>query len=87
MADVTAEPAAQEQPSLKRVMGPWLLLLFVVGDILGRGQVTATMDGISWSDEPFEVRRPAVAPAGPVTVDLTSVTCFALASPATCVRR
>ncbi|WP_194814524.1 APC family permease [Nocardia sp. XZ_19_385] len=42
MADVTAEPAAQEQPSLKRVMGPWLLLLFVVGDILGSGVYSLT---------------------------------------------
>src|SRR3954463_5683305 len=25
------------EPDLKRVMGPWLLLLFIVGDILGTG--------------------------------------------------
>ncbi len=27
----------EAEPSLKRVMGPWLLLLFIVGDILGTG--------------------------------------------------
>ncbi|MEV6275911.1 APC family permease [Nocardia sp. NPDC051832] len=42
MADVTAESAAREEPSLKRVMGPWLLLLFVVGDILGSGVYSLT---------------------------------------------
>ena len=30
------QPATAE-PSLHRVMGPWLLLLFIVGDILGTG--------------------------------------------------
>ena len=29
--------AAAAEPSLHRVMGPWLLLLFIVGDILGTG--------------------------------------------------
>ncbi|MFC9896135.1 APC family permease [Nocardia sp. NPDC127579] len=42
MADVSAESAAQEQPSLKRVIGPGLLLLFVVGDILGSGVYSLT---------------------------------------------
>ena len=41
MAETTASPGAAagaaEQPSLRRVMGPGLLLLFVVGDILGTG--------------------------------------------------
>ncbi|SDU54313.1 APC family permease [Jiangella alkaliphila] len=43
-----------EQPSLKRVMGPSLLLLFVVGDILGTGvyaltgQVAAEVGGAAW---------------------------------------
>jgi hypothetical protein len=32
-----ATPAAPAEPSLHRVMGPWLLLLFIVGDILGTG--------------------------------------------------
>ncbi|MFC6285564.1 APC family permease [Nocardioides sp. GCM10027113] len=37
-----------EQPSLKRVMGPRLLLLFIVGDILGAGvyAVTGEMAGL-----------------------------------------
>jgi amino acid transporter len=39
--------AKDEAPELKRVMGPWLLLLFIVGDILGAGvyAVTGTMAG------------------------------------------
>ncbi|GGU12239.1 APC family permease [Nocardioides albus] len=43
MTTVTKE----ETPELKRVMGPWLLLLFIVGDILGAGvyAVTGTMAG------------------------------------------
>ena len=42
------------QPSLKRVMGPWLLLLFIVGDILGTGiyaltgQVAKQVGGVVW---------------------------------------
>jgi amino acid transporter len=42
------------QPSLKRVMGPGLLLLFIVGDILGTGiyaltgQVAAQVGGVVW---------------------------------------
>ncbi len=37
------------QPELKRVMGPKLLLLFIVGDILGAGvyAVTGQMAGTS----------------------------------------
>jgi len=35
-ADDRAQGASAE-PSLHRVMGPWLLLLFIVGDILGTG--------------------------------------------------
>ena len=44
----------QEQPQLKRVMGPGLLLLFIVGDILGTGiyaltgQVAAEVGGVVW---------------------------------------
>lgn len=44
----------QEQPQLKRVMGPGLLLLFIVGDILGTGvyaltgQVAAEVGGAAW---------------------------------------
>ncbi|OFJ53187.1 APC family permease [Mycolicibacterium grossiae] len=43
-----------EQPQLKRVMGPGLLLLFVVGDILGTGvyaltgQVAGEVGGAAW---------------------------------------
>ena len=46
--------AAAEQPELKRVMGPWLLLLFIVGDILGTGiyaltgQVAKQVGGVVW---------------------------------------
>jgi APA family basic amino acid/polyamine antiporter len=56
MTDVTAgngQPATAE-PSLKRVMGPWLLLLFIVGDILGTGiyaltgQVAKQVGGVVW---------------------------------------
>jgi amino acid transporter len=41
-------------PSLRRVMGPWLLLLFIVGDILGTGiyaltgQVAKQVGGAVW---------------------------------------
>ena len=42
------------EPSLHRVMGPWLLLLFIVGDILGTGiyaltgQVASQVGGVVW---------------------------------------
>jgi APA family basic amino acid/polyamine antiporter len=42
------------EPSLRRVMGPWLLLLFIVGDILGTGiyaltgQVAKQVGGVVW---------------------------------------
>ncbi len=56
MADTTAAPDRTEdgQPTLKRVMGPGLLLLFIVGDILGTGiyaltgQVAAQVGGVVW---------------------------------------
>jgi basic amino acid/polyamine antiporter, APA family len=44
----------QAEPSLHRVMGPWLLLLFIVGDILGTGiyaltgQVAKQVGGVVW---------------------------------------
>jgi APA family basic amino acid/polyamine antiporter len=55
MTDITAshQPATVE-PSLHRVMGPWLLLLFIVGDILGTGiyaltgQVAKQVGGVVW---------------------------------------
>lgn len=49
-----ATTAVEEQPELKRVMGPKLLLLFIVGDILGTGiyaltgQVAAEVGGAAW---------------------------------------
>jgi amino acid transporter len=49
-----ADTPASEQPELKRVMGPWLLLLFIVGDILGTGiyaltgQVANQVGGMVW---------------------------------------
>ena len=42
------------EPGLARVMGPWLLLLFIVGDILGTGiyaltgQVAKQVGGVVW---------------------------------------
>jgi amino acid transporter len=46
--------AVDQQPELKRVMGPGLLLLFIVGDILGTGvyaltgDVAAEVGGAAW---------------------------------------
>ena len=59
MSDTTlGAPAGKGQtaaePSLHRVMGPWLLLLFIVGDILGTGiyaltgQVANQVGGVVW---------------------------------------
>jgi basic amino acid/polyamine antiporter, APA family len=56
MADTTAaaDRTSDGQPALKRVMGPGLLLLFIVGDILGTGiyaltgQVAAQVGGVVW---------------------------------------
>jgi APA family basic amino acid/polyamine antiporter len=58
MSDTTLSPAAPRaesaEPSLNRVMGPWLLLLFIVGDILGTGiyaltvQVAKQVGGVVW---------------------------------------
>jgi basic amino acid/polyamine antiporter, APA family len=50
----TAPSTATKEPSLARVMGPWLLLLFIVGDILGTGiyaltgQVAKQVGGVVW---------------------------------------
>jgi basic amino acid/polyamine antiporter, APA family len=50
----TPTPATEAEPSLHRVMGPWLLLLFIVGDILGTGiyaltgQVANQVGGVVW---------------------------------------
>ena len=54
MTDTSAGKAASVEPSLHRVMGPWLLLLFIVGDILGTGiyaltgQVAKQVGGAVW---------------------------------------
>src|SRR4051795_10295748 len=54
-----AQATVEKQPELKRVMGPGLLLLFIVGDILGTGvyartgQVAAEVGGAAWA--PFLV--------------------------------
>jgi APA family basic amino acid/polyamine antiporter len=50
----TAPQSAQEQPELKRAIGPKLLLLFILGDILGTGvyaltgQVAGEVGGAAW---------------------------------------
>ena len=53
--DVSTTPDQDgEKAELKRVMGPGLLLLFVVGDVLGTGiyaltgEVAAKVGGIVW---------------------------------------
>ncbi len=51
---MTTPDTVEEQPQLRRVMGPGLLLLFVVGDILGTGvyaltgDVAAEVGGAAW---------------------------------------
>ena len=51
---MTQPDTVEEQPQLKRVMGPGLLLLFIVGDILGTGvyaltgDVAAEVGGAAW---------------------------------------
>jgi basic amino acid/polyamine antiporter, APA family len=52
IGDSQQSPATE--PSLERVMGPWLLLLFIVGDILGTGiyaltgNVAKQVGGVVW---------------------------------------
>ena len=56
MTDVPigGKPAETLEPTLERVMGPWLLLLFIIGDILGTGiyaltgQVAKQVGGVVW---------------------------------------
>ena len=58
MADASigggGQGAPTVEPGLARVMGPWLLLLFIVGDILGTGiyaltgQVAKQVGGVVW---------------------------------------
>lgn len=51
---MTTPDTVKEQPQLRRVMGPGLLLLFIVGDILGTGvyaltgDVAAEVGGAAW---------------------------------------
>jgi len=51
---MTAPDTVEDQPQLRREMGPGLLLLFVVGDILGTGvyaligDVAAEVGGAAW---------------------------------------
>jgi len=53
-ASDASKPVLTAEPSLHRVMGPWLLLLFIVGDILGTGiyaltgQVAKQVGGAVW---------------------------------------
>ncbi len=48
------KPPEALEPTLERVMGPWLLLLFIIGDILGTGiyaltgQVAKQVGGVVW---------------------------------------
>jgi APA family basic amino acid/polyamine antiporter len=60
MSEPAPSPSAtQDQPELRRVMGPRLLLLFIVGDVLGTGvyaltgDVAAEVGGAAWA--PFLV--------------------------------
>jgi APA family basic amino acid/polyamine antiporter len=59
MTTTTHVDTGEEQTELKRVMGPKLLLLFIVGDILGTGvyaltgEVAAEVGGAAWA--PFIV--------------------------------
>jgi amino acid transporter len=52
--NVAEESGANQQPELRRVMGPKLLLLFIIGDILGTGvyaltgDVAAEVGGAAW---------------------------------------
>lgn len=55
LAKPAGQPAVSSSgPTLKRVMGPWLLLLFIIGDILGTGiyaltgQVAEHVGGVVW---------------------------------------
>ena len=52
--DTHSDENTEDQTPLKRVMGPKLLLLFIVGDILGAGvyavtgDVAAQVGGMAW---------------------------------------
>src|SRR5687768_10964897 len=52
--ETSSASSGSPEPSLARVMGPWLLLLFIIGDILGTGiyaltgQVAKHVGGAVW---------------------------------------
>lgn len=54
MTQATINPPPKAEPELKRVMGPRLLLLFIVGDVLGAGvyavtgQMIDNVGGMAW---------------------------------------
>ncbi|SDP44410.1 Amino acid transporter [Filomicrobium insigne] len=54
LAKPAGHSAEAAGPTLKRVMGPWLLLLFIIGDILGTGiyaltgQIAEHVGGVVW---------------------------------------
>ncbi|MBD8078802.1 APC family permease [Cellulosimicrobium arenosum] len=54
MSQAAGQTDEQQQPTLRKVMGPKLLLLFIVGDILGTGvyaltgQVAGEVGGAAW---------------------------------------
>ena len=59
----SSQAAAAAEPSLQRVMGPWLLLLFIVGDILGTGIYALTgqvAKQVGWSRS---IPRPPAPPS------------------------
>jgi APA family basic amino acid/polyamine antiporter len=68
-ADNTVSATSTAELSLRRVMGPWLLLLFIVGDILGTGiyaltgQVAKQVGGAVWL--PFLVAMEDIGGDGP----------------------
>src|ERR1044072_5523993 len=65
---MTQPDTVEGQPQLKRVMGPKLLLLFIVGDILGTGVYALTGDvaaeggGAAWAPS-LVALAPATLPA------------------------
>lgn len=53
-AATDSKPTAPAEPALRRVIGPWLLLVFIIGDVLGTGiyaltgQVAKHVGGAVW---------------------------------------
>ena len=54
MATQAAEPRAGEETGLERVLGPFLLVLFIIGDIIGAGifavtgKIAGEVGGLAW---------------------------------------